>query len=205
MKKMLLWIVSLLVSAVALAQELSAAEKATLIRMYEEEKMAREVYEALNTNWQRQVFKNIAAAEEYHMTTVKVLAGKFGLQGQLPQNKTGVFSDKSLQSMYDELVSQGSQSLEAALKAGARIEETDIADLEKAMAATSNADLKSTYRYLISASENHLRAFVRNLKRQGYTYKPQVLDQQRFNTIIASRNNQPGVGSMRRHYRCQPS
>lgn len=204
MKKMLLWIVSLLVSAVALAQELSAAEKATLIRMYEEEKMAREVYEALNTNWQRQVFKNIAAAEEYHMTTVKVLAGKFGLQDQLPQNKTGVFADKSLQSMYDELVSQGSQSLEAALKAGARIEETDIADLEKAMAATSNADLKSTYRYLISASENHLRAFVGNLKRQGYTYKPQVLDQQRFNKIIAGSNNQPGVGSMKRRYQCQP-
>lgn len=204
MKKMLLWIVSLLVSAVALAQELSAAEKATLIRMYEEEKMAREVYEALNTNWQRQVFKNIAAAEEYHMTTVKMLAGKFGLQDQLPQNKTGVFADKSLQSMYDELVSQGSQSLEAALKAGARIEETDIADLEKAMAATSNADLKSTYRYLISASENHLRAFVGNLKRQGYTYKPQVLDQQRFNKIIAGSNNQPGVGSMKRRYQCQP-
>ena len=73
--------------------------------------------------------------------------------------------------MYDELIASGNTGMEAAFRAGAReSEEVDIKDLKEAIAVTSNNDIKSTYEYLVQASENHLRAFVRNLNRLGIVY-----------------------------------
>ena len=59
------------------------------------------------------------------------------------------------------------------------------------MARTSNEEIKNTYTYLVRASENHLRAFVRNLKRLGVDYTPVVMDKKEFEAII---NNEKGKG-----------
>lgn len=192
MKKIIVLLLALFTYGMLAAQALSEAEKSTLLRMYEEEKLAKEVYMVFDSLWQSQVFQNIKAAEDYHMKTVKSAVTKFGLLPELPDKKHGVFTHAAFQAMYRELVGQGRVSLEAALRAGARIEETDIADLEKAIAETTNAELKQTYSYLLAGSENHLRAFVRNLKRAGFGYQPVVLDQQRFSKIISARNANPG-------------
>ena len=85
-----------------------------------------------------------------------------------------------------ELTASGKTSLEAAFRAGAKVEEVDIRDLKEAMARTSNEEIKSTYADLISASENHLRAFVRNLKRLDVIYTPVVMDKKEFDAIISS-------------------
>jgi hypothetical protein len=58
-----------------------------------------------------------------------------------------------------------SGSLSEALKAGAKIEELDIADLEIRVSQTLNKDIVTTYNYLKMALENHLRAFVRHIKK----------------------------------------
>jgi len=83
----------------------------------------------------------------------------------------------------------------------------DILDLKAALAETSNADLQSTYKYLIHASQNHLRAFVRNLKALGIDYKPVAMIQKEFDEIMdgqaggmgmkkgTAKGNQCGMGN----------
>jgi Uncharacterized protein conserved in archaea len=72
----------------------------------------------------------------------------------------GDFVDPDFQALYDDLVEQGSASLEAAAQVGITIEEIDIADLENAIAATSEADIDRVYTNLLNASESHLRSFT---------------------------------------------
>ncbi|MFN4150875.1 MAG: DUF2202 domain-containing protein, partial [Candidatus Sericytochromatia bacterium] len=100
-------------------------------------------------------------------------------------NGNGVFKDKKLQELYDGLIKEGNTSLEVALKLGAKVEEVDINDLKKSIANTKAEDLKLSYDYLMSASENHLRAFTNNLNRFfNTTYTPQILSKEDFDKIV---------------------
>lgn len=168
------------------AQLISDKEKATIVQMREEEKMARDVYLSLNEKWDHQVFTNISGSESYHMSMVKLLMDKFNLPDPVTKNndKRGVFENHMLQKMYNELTAAGMESSEAAFRAGAKVEEIDINDLVNAIAETSNADIKSTYQYLLQASYNHLRAFVRNLKRMGFIYQPIILSTEDYEKIL---------------------
>jgi len=168
------------------AQLISDKEKTMIVQMREEEKMARDVYLSLNEKWDNQVFTNISGSESYHMSMVKLLMDKFNLPDPVTKNndKRGVFDNQVLQKMYNELTASGMESTEAAFQAGAKVEEIDINDLVNAIAETSNADIKSTYQYLLQASYNHLRAFVRNLKRLGFIYQPIILSTEDYEKIL---------------------
>jgi rubrerythrin len=74
------------------------------------------------------------------------------------------------------------------------VEEVDIRDLKEAMARSHNEEIKSTYTYLVRASENHLRAFARNLKRLGVDYTPVVMGKAEFDSIISSEHGK-GMGN----------
>jgi hypothetical protein len=77
-----------------------------------------------------------------------------------PALAAGQFTDPTLQALYDQLIAQGSISLEEALKVGALVEQTDIKDLQTRLAQTDNADVQLVYNNLMSASYNHLNAFT---------------------------------------------
>lgn len=94
-----------------------------------------------------------------------VLIKWYGLDDDSSGSVTpGVFAHPELQALYNDLVNAGMQSLEDALRAAALVEETDIVDLQNAMNRTENADVRYVYENLMRGSENHLRAFVRNLE-----------------------------------------
>ncbi len=192
-----------IISSMLNAQVNDEKEKATVLRMREEEKMARDVYLAMNDKWDHQVFSHISESEIYHMSLMKIWVDKFNLDDPVTRNddKRGVFTDQSLRNLYNELTASGLQTREDAFRAGAKLEEVDILDLKAALAETSNADLQSTYRYLIHASENHLRAFVRNLEALGKDYKPVVMSQKEFDEII----NEQGRGMGNRTGCCMKS
>src|SRR6187401_580093 len=195
--KILLLLITVTIGSMLYAQVGTDKEKATVLRMREEEKMARDVYLVMNDKWDHQVFSHISESETYHMSQMKLWVDKFGVDDPVTRNndKRGVFTDQSLQKLYNELTASGLQSKEAAFRAGAKVEEVDILDLKAALAGTNNADLQSTYKYLIHASENHLRAFVRNLKALGIDYKPVVMDQKEFDEIM---NGQGGGMGMKK-------
>lgn len=191
--KKFIFILAVMYSAIAFAQSLSENEKAGILLMREEEKMARDVYQSLNDKWDQMPFVHISESEINHMARMKLLIDKYQLKDPVEKNadQRGVYENMMLKKLYEELTTSGKTSLEAAFRAGAKVEEVDIRDLKEAMANTSNAEIKSTYSDLINASENHLRAFVRNLKRLDVMYTPVVMNQAAFDAII---NNQHGMG-----------
>jgi hypothetical protein len=118
------------------------------------------------------------------MNSVKVLIDKYGLID--PILGAGNFADADLKALYDDLVEEGSSSVEEALRVGAVIEETDIQDLKDRLAETDNDDIVLVYESLMRGSRNHLRAFVNNLERRGVDYTPQFLSQEEFDEIIST-------------------
>ena len=93
-----------------------------------------------------------------------------------------------MQKMFNDLIERGRSSSIEALKVGALIEEVDIADLLKSVEKLNeeNGDIKMVYENLIKGSENHLRAFVRNINNRGVTYSPEVLELDHYNKIIGN-------------------
>lgn len=173
------------------AQELTTADEKTLLYMIEEEKMARDVYAAFEAKWGATIFNHISEAEGKHFERVLGLAQSQGVKvpNAIEKNKAGQFRNKELQAMYDEFIASGSQSLEAALRVGALLEETNYRDLSAAIAATDNEAVRTTFTQLLDASANHLRAFSRNLSKQGVDYQPAVLPQADFDAIMADTDN----------------
>ena len=164
---------------------LSDAEVEGLLYMREEEKLARDVYQALYEKWGMRIFQNIAQSEQSHMDAVKTLIDHYGLEDPAAGKAAGIFADPMLQALYDQLVAEGNQSLADALQVGAAIEEIDILDLEERIAQTDKADIQRVYGNLVRGSQNHLRAFVSTLqRREGETYEPQYLSQTAYEAIV---------------------
>jgi len=164
--------------------DLTASEKDGLLFMAEEEKLAGDVYQALNEKWNLRVFNNIGKAERTHEAAIKTLLTRYSLPD--PTRGAGEFSNDTMQVLYDDLVIRGSASARDALQVGAAVEEIDILDLKERMAQTDKADILMVYANLEKGSENHLRAFVNNLQRQGYEYSPEYLSLKEYDGIIRS-------------------
>jgi hypothetical protein len=166
--------------------DLSEDEKAGLILMREEEKLARDVYQALGDLWGQKIFTNIARSEDTHTESVKTLLDRYDIEDPVSEDVAGVFHSEELQGLYDALVAQGSESLEAALTVGATVEDLDISDLNKLLDETDNEDIIMVYENLLKGSRNHLRAFTRNLENQGATYTAQYISAEEYQAILDS-------------------
>ena len=176
------------------ASDLSAEESASLLFMREEEKLARDVYNALYSIWGQPTFQNIAASEQMHMDEIKTLLDRYALTD--PALAPGQFTDANLQALYNQLTAQGSLSLADAFKVGAAIEEIDILDLQTRSTQTDNADIQLAYNNLMNGSYNHLQAFTSTLTQQtGETYQPQYLSVEQYQTIITGTTGNGNQGA----------
>ena len=166
-------------------EALSTQEVKDLYHIREEEKLARDVYITLYNKWGLKVFRNISRSEEHHMQMVKYLLDKYSLKDSISgiANKVGVFNNPEIQSLYNELVRKGSKSVVDALKVGALIEDLDIKDLTDAIERSDNNDIVAVYKRLRMGSTNHMRAFVRFLRRYGSDYTPQYISNSTFKRI----------------------
>jgi len=99
------------------------------------------------------------------MDAVKTLLDRYDLEDPAAGTVVGVFTNATLQELYEQLIDEGSQSLADALRVGATIEEIDILDLEERIAQTDNRDIELVYKNLMRGSRNHLRAFGSTLER----------------------------------------
>lgn len=167
-------------------EELSVEEELGLIRMREEEKLARDVYATLYEVWQKPVFRNISQSEQRHMNAVKGLIDKYGLIDPVIDSTIGVYTDPEFTGLYISLVEQGSASMIDALIVGATIEDLDIKDLQDFLAQTDNEDITAVYENLLKGSRNHLRAFTYLLSLNGETYEAQYITPEELEAIITS-------------------
>jgi hypothetical protein len=139
---------------------LSDSQKASLLFMYQEEKVARDVYVTLGTKYpSASTFSNIVLSEQRHMDSVESLCKKYNVDiSNINEAMIGVFVLSELQNLYNTLVVQGSDSLTAGLKVGVAIEEKDIIDIvtyEQGMPA----DVVQVFENLRTGSYSHLSAF----------------------------------------------
>lgn len=166
------------------ASPLSLEERAGLIFMREEEKLARDVYTALGSVWNVRIFSNIAQSEQTHTEAVRQLLEKYEISDPVVNDTVGVFTDPRFAELYTQLVEKGRASLVDALRVGAEIEDLDIRDLDREIAKTDNEDIAMVYEQLQRGSRNHLRAFVRQLSSNGASYEPQYITSDAFAQII---------------------
>ena len=167
-------------------EEVDADERNDLLYMREEEKLARDVYRAMDNLWGLRVFRNISYAEQRHMDALLGLLERHGIEDPVGDSPDGEFANTELQDLFNQLVAQGSESLNAALIVGATIEDLDIHDLDQALTRTDNEDIQIVYQNLRKGSRNHLRAFTSLLEANGVTYTPQFISQVVFDEILNS-------------------
>ena len=168
--------------------EISQQVKNDLVQLREEEKLARDVYLYLYTEWDQWIFSNIAQSEQQHMDAVKGLLDKYQIDDPVDPDIQGHFEDEDLQDLYEILIAAGTESMEDALHVGATIEDLDIDDIyEMMLNATDLDDVYSVYENLSKGSRNHLRSFVGQLVLfdETYVYEAQYLEQYQVDEIIA--------------------
>ena len=169
-KKVSIAVVAALFGALAMAPGASAAvttrpttaQKLQLQYLVEEEKLARDVYAYLAANVTSQKFSNIVKSEQTHMDNVAAVLKTYNFFNPTTTRAAGVFRDKELQALYNQLTAQGSTSVADAYAVGIAIEKLDISDLEKMLKVTSMpADMRAMMELFLKASYNHLAAFQR--------------------------------------------
>ena len=163
---------------------LSTAEAESLAFMREEEQLAHDVYAMSSSLWPQPVFSNITESEATHSAAIKVLLDRYQQPDPLAGLPNGTFKTPAFQALYNSLVATSRISLIEALKVGVEIEELDIRDINAQMAHIDNADILLVYSNLVSASANHLRAFMKVLTQKGGTYVPKYITQAEFDAII---------------------
>lgn len=139
---------------------LTEEQKDMLFYIYQEEKVARDVYITLgNIYTDENTFASIQLSEQRHMDSARELCEKYGVSTEgVDEDNVGSFVLPVLQELYDTCVSEGEKSLLDALKIGELIEYTDIEDLEHASVGMPE-DVVSVYHNLLEGSLSHLDAF----------------------------------------------
>jgi hypothetical protein len=164
----------------------SSEEEAAILKMREEEKLARDVYTTLYEKWGNQTFKKIAASEQKHMDAVKGLIEKYSLTDPVANDATGAFTSPEYQELYEKLVAQGQASQVDALQVGATIEDLDIFDLKETIEKADNQDVRTVFQNLMKGSRNHMRSFCWLLSAMNAGYTAQYLSESEIQQILSS-------------------
>lgn len=123
------------VDGAASSAELTQAEIDSLVFTREEEKVARDVYDALDDYGQP--FVNIQRSEQRHMDAVEVLLDCYDLPDPAEGRGVGELANPQLQALHDGLVVKGAIGPREALAVGCEIEESYIRDIAMAKRASS--------------------------------------------------------------------
>ena len=147
--------------------KITEKQKDELFFIYQEEKLARDVYITLGKLYPTEnTFASIQLSEQRHIDAAQGLCETYGIDlSEVNEDEVGNFVLPVLQGYYDDLVEQGSESLLDALDVGVFIEELDIGDLTHAIEDLGMpADVISVYENLREGSYNHLESFQGAIK-----------------------------------------
>lgn len=152
--------------------ELDDDQRERLFYIYQEEKVARDVYIYLGNKYKDEsTFASIQLAEQRHMDSAQALCEKYGIDTSIVNESKkdyGHFEVPTLQDLYDLCIVESGSTLTEALLVGVLVEETDIASLRETIEGEVGdmpADVISTYETLMEGSQNHLESFNARLDR----------------------------------------
>ena len=163
---------------------LTDAQKYTIAYMWNEEKLAKDLYIELNLIYPTQQLENIGTrSEPMHQALVEDLVERYDLnitnlvdykenysEEELRAFASGEFGVQEIQDLYDTLYAEGKASQQAALEVGCKVEVTDVEDLLEEIAIAEEVDaqdLIAVWNVLLSGSYNHYWAFDTGLKNMG--------------------------------------
>ena len=176
-------------TAVDLAQyplsELNNDHKYMLAYMWNEEKLAKDVYLKLYESYPdaKQLYNIPTKSEVKHQHAVEDLVQRYDInisnladysiaysQADLRALAPGKFAISELQELYDELILKGTVSEQDALEVGCMVEVVDVNDLNHDIELAGDAqDIVATFEYLREGSYKHYWAFDKGLKNHGVT------------------------------------
>ena len=148
-------------SSHATTPTMSAATKAKLFYLIQEEKLARDVYSEMAKLGVSRKFANITPSEQTHMNELALVMKVYGIADPTSGLKPGVFNDRNLSALYKTVMAKATLSSADALAVGVLIEKTDIADINADLKSITQSDLKSVLNQLLAGSQKHLAAFSR--------------------------------------------
>ncbi len=161
---------------------LTGEQKYALAYMWNEEKLAKDIYLALNAVQPHRTLYNIATrSETTHEQAVEDLVKTYDInitnlkdytvrysEAELRALEAGTFGIDAIQSLYDNLYGKGVKTMQDALEVGCMVEVTDVEDLDRYIALSEGVDdLVDTFTFLRSGSYNHYWAFDNALKNLG--------------------------------------
>lgn len=175
------------------ATAVRAAGPSDLIRLYEEEILAHDLYVILGKKHPDvRPFQNIPRSEQMHREALAAVLKAEGIA--LPKAPKGRrFVSEGLDGIFAKWRAEGKKSAAAACRVGVRLEDHDIADLRKAQADFPKH--KEMFAQLEAASNNHFRAFHRNLTARGGEYAAEALTAEDIKAILEGENECGGCGA----------
>jgi len=160
-------------------KNLTLEEKRALQYMWNDEKLAHDLYLALYEIFPNKVLYTIATkSESRHKESVENLIKQYDLNitssdfighysaSELASFKMGEFILPEISELYTKLYALGAQSEIDALKVGCMVEVTDIRDLDKYIPVV-NKNIALVFGYLKEGSYHHYKAFDKSLKSLG--------------------------------------
>ena len=155
--------------------ELNEDQRERLFFIYQEEKVARDVYIYWGNKYpEESTFASIQLAEQRHMDSAQKLCEKYGIDISMVDESEagyGEFFVPYLQDLYKTCLILSGSTLAEALAVGVLVEETDIGTLTDTIdpdiqeVGEMPADVISTYETLREGSYNHLESFNARLDR----------------------------------------
>ena len=139
---------------------LTKEQKEMLFFIYQEEKVARDVYIALAKIYKSEhAFTLMQISEQRRVDSARDLCNTYGVEtSNIDESRVGEFESTVLQIFYDACTEKGARSLFDAFKIAELIEITDIDDLEQASIGMPD-DVVSVYEDLRKGSLRRLDSF----------------------------------------------
>ena len=177
---------------------LTQDEASTLLYLREKFKVARDFYLEMYDTWNRTVFKRLAAIEQRHMDIMLIAIDRAGLDDPVIPER-GVFSNETLQQLYDNLVAQGTENETLALNASLYLTESNIHDLLMAIDGSQHPMLKMAYSK-IARQEGMMFDLLSHVYKRatGAEYEPQLISGDLADWLT---NVAPGPAPILHHYR----
>lgn len=169
-------------------------DRALFLKIYQEEKLAYDLYGEFYERWSLNVFNAVQQREAKHVWCVEKIMDNYGFKHTANIN-TGTYQDKEVQKIYDELTVKGCISDLSALEAAAFIKEKHISQLRSRIQLQSDGYIIKVIFLIEKAAQSHLIAFVKSIRLSGSDYKPVFLSDDEFSNIMNSDKNKVIAGN----------
>lgn len=139
---------------------LTEEQKEMLFFIYQEEKVARDVYITLDRIYKNEnTFRWMHIAEQIHLDCARKLCELYGVDtSSVDESVVGAFESPVLKILYEAYTEKGKSSFRDALEIAEFIEATDIDMIEHASVGMPS-DVVSVYEKLKKGNLNHLDTF----------------------------------------------